>query len=88
MMMGSFDRAGFSGRALPDDVDGCTTTKPRQRLHHVGHVPFSVHHLAGFSLADTHFKAGNTKGGYLLVDGFKASVTAGARNSATLFGSR
>ena len=66
---------------------GVHALEPRRGLLQLGAAPFAVHHLAGFGLPDTHLEALHAQRCYLPLDGFKASITAGFRCSATACGS-
>ena len=66
---------------------GVHALEPCGGLLHLGAAPFPVHHLAGLGFADSHLETGHVQRVYLPLDGFKASITAGFKWSATAFAS-
>ena len=66
---------------------GVHSLEPHGRLLQLGTAPFPVHHLPGLGLPDAHLKARHIQRRYLPLEGFKASITAEFRCSATAFAS-
>ena len=66
---------------------GVHSLEPRGGLHKLCNAPLAVHHLAGLGLPDAHLDMRHAQRRYLPLEGFKASVTAGFRCSATARGS-